>query len=509
MLMSAPEKANNNYAFDLDEQGVKQWLDALPNDEPYKSGEAIYHMVQALNGEIIEPVTKARIFEIITEQEIKIENQLQDAYLKSSLPLGKWEFEIVEMLIWLNYELAKGYADAANQTNGISKKKWTSILIYHALSSLNRAFLILCEVYCKPFEGFWRLSYQLFEKAEQENLLDVAIPRQRQTIEDIFKHILILEMCGTNQYRNRHINMISNTLLKNIKKAKISEAIQPKYMQSYCTFDINSDDPPHRIFHSGYEHGDSIRFITSVVMARKIYADLKRNVTKNQSTSSVKQKILKNVVNTLGMSQQRKSERTKIGLECTGIVGLKQIIKYLRLEKKDQKEQSNAEILLTSVITPFSTENNSRDVGVSFCDVEILNSSPQGRKIICKSNHVQIKNGEIIGIYIDFSKRVELGLICRLENIDNEKFGLGIKMLSLETKLTFIRSASKNDIVIRALFLPGTKSIQKNDCVLFRSKHFKSGDEVILHHGDRRQIGRLGKILHQTGSIIHAAFIPE
>ena len=124
--------------------------------------------------------------------------------------------------------------------------------------------------------------------------------------------------------------------------------------------------------------------------ARRLYNDLKKDYSFINDEDANNRKLLKQVVNTLGMAQRRKNSRIKIGLDCFGILRFKNIVNYLYKEKQGNFDEFQFEEIIDDSSTFPEIENLAEEIEVNSCGIKIMDSCPQGRSILCKSNQIQM-----------------------------------------------------------------------------------------------------------------------
>ncbi len=568
MFKPLPEPVDQEILFPLNETQLRKWLYELPGSDSYLFCKAVFSFLQNFNTLELNPNQKSALMLIVLNQIPVHTEQLENTFIDSSFPLSKQENRHAEIIVWLYFELARGFSQAMDKTEGFGKKRQAASLMYQSFYCLSQAFLYMQEVYADPFPGFWQLCYQLYQKAEQAKLLSIEVNKKNTSIHSVqhyFNLIIVFELTGTNQFRSRHIKRIYDYLSGFIEHAKVTKKIEDKYLKSYCMIDLSSDSGPIRMTKSLEHTETSFRYITPVIIAKKMYRDLRSKRQSDDPKNSIQQKIFLKAINNLGMAQFRKNSRIKKELACTGVIGLNNIISLLKQEgnfdeslknhqdaeqqpeqhppKPDTRVAGQWEVPDLELV-PFGEETahqlretyktkmwhnkkldrlfsayqedasmqpltqpsevpDLEDDEVSIKGFEILDSSPQGHRVLCKSEDVKVKTGDVLGIVPDFTGRIEVGLVCRLNNSYYDGVSLGVKVLSLETKLVKISRRIENHTPILALYLPGTISINKTNCIIFNSSHYKSGDKISIQLEGKTFSAELGKLLNFTSSISH------
>ncbi len=575
MFKPVPRVDDFHLPFEPSAKGLSNWLGDLTVADSYASCRQIFCAVQKINALQLKADLHIALLEKIYAQLSPFTDRVEESFLDSSFPLSEQEQKNSEILVWLYSEIARGFFQSVDHIEGWNKKKNAALVLYRSLHASGKALLHICEVYNKPYPGFWLFCYQVFAKAEQLKILDREITvedSQERTVQEAFNQILTFELCSSNQFRARNIKRIYEFLSTVAKHAKVVSEFEPKYIKSYCKFNLAVDTPPGRITENKMVEDQADRYITTVIVAKKIYQYLRENPAIQGASNSILQNMFLKVVNTLGMAQQRKNARIKKQQHCTGIIGLENLIALLRKDKKplaepvaEQQQSTDKNNPLYFVkdfdpriagqweapeldLVPVGEEDahqmretykrkirHNRKLDKIFSvyqetsdkkriwdypekkterqqipeqeellhNFEILDSSIHGRKISCLSNNAKVKTGDVIGIAADVVGRIELGLICRVDNAYNENISVGVKLLSLQTTLALLRFPGRKEPTAWALFLPATKSIHPVDSIVFNTTKFKSGEIVSIHLDGKDVRCRLGKTLNSTAAINH------
>jgi hypothetical protein len=161
---------------------------------------------------------------------------------------------------------------------------------------------------------------------------------------------------------------------------------------------------------------------------------------------------------------------------------------------------------ITSSDNIWSVTGNSatKDDSVNFGEFVVNNSSINGYSMMLKNGHqVRTNIDELIGFTNNEDERIEIGLIRRINKAPNGGINFGIEIMALEAQALCISKQHKLTETFWALFLPGIKSLNKPDSIMFSSNTFALGDVICLHQGVDKIYCRLNKLLHETADIRH------
>ncbi len=532
--------------FDLTEKNLSIWLEYLPrihNNSPDKILTELRLVLPSLKMQNLEISQYLAFLQKIQDFASLYANQMEASCLDAVFPLSTELSQAVHLLIDFYAGLADAFTAGVREISLFHRKEPVARCIYLALSALGTSFLYSKEVYADPFPGFWQRCYGLYQQAEKMKLLDYRLRldgQHKSTPQEMFALILIFELCSSNQFRSRFIKRIYQHLAIYVQYVKIVAKVEKKYIPSYCRFDITQDQPPKRMSNKTYCPGNNIRFISPVVVAKKMYQNLHESLSGNDRERSIQRRIFIKVINTLGMSQYRKNTRIKTEQYCKAIMGLDALVAYLfhlnpddpipceaTQPQTDSRQQSREFSLVPrekDTFMPreedtlnqlqaeqwFHSSVQSLQVPDTEFDphpIKIEDFSPQGRRILCLSDRCEAKTGAIIGILPDFTGRIEVGLVCRLYAEQGKHPSMGIRMLSMNAKLACL---NKNDLTAWAVLLPATQSLYNKDCIIYNSSFFNSGDLIQLQvaHSDEIRIHLLGRVLNETSAVRHVELQP-
>lgn len=579
MFRPAPKIDDFQLPFEPNAKGFSNWVNELTFADSYASCWKLFCAVQKINALPLKADAQITLLETIVAHSALFADRLEESFLDSGFPLSEQEQKSSEVLVWLYAELSRGFFQTIDHIEGWNRKKHAARALFHAMQALSNALLHISEVYAKPYPGYWLSCYQVFAKAEQLKVLDREVnddSKQARTLQEAFNHLLTFELCGSNQFRPRKIKRIHTFLGSVAKHAKVVSEFDPKYIKSYCKFNLTVDAPPSRITEKNAEPLPADRYITTVVVAKKIYHYLQDNAASQRAPNTIIHNMYLKIINTLGMAQQRKHVRIKKRQPCTGILGFEKLVALLLKEKTantqptavprqladdghalhfiedfdprisgkweapeldlvpigeedahQMRETYKRNIWhseqLDKIFSVYQeTEDNKRiwDFPVKktapavvpeptnlLHNFEILDSSIQGRKVSCLSEHINVKTGDVIGIAADVAGRIELGLICRVDNAGHENTNLGVMLLSLQTKLALMRLPGRKEPTAWALFLPATKSIHPTDSLVFNTTQFRPGDIISMHLDNKDLLCQLGKSINATPAVTHVELI--
>ncbi len=554
---SAPAVTQLKLPFTVSKAKIEAWLHGLPSQEAYSSCAHLLNTLQILNSKELQNQKRLMAMEAIANYLDVFIKPIEKKFIDAEFPLNQEEADHIALTIWTYGELAKGYSLS------VSEKKLSSdenaLAIYSGLRSLGCALLYVSMTYELPYKGYWKLYYHLYHQAQRLNLLEGDVLQNSiflGRIDRIFKQILSFYHCGSNQLQPKEMKTIYQFLNEYGEKALIRTKINQKQATFYTAFDISQDLAPAKLINISKSKPDNIRYFSGINVAKAIEHDIQRQPSGTDILSSVKISLLRKVLKTLSLTQSRKFTRVKESKSEYGVIGFSDSVQFLRKSKnKTSPEETtiteydpriagiwtepNLELLPEGeelvqkmwntlktgvqhdkrINQIFSTRKNIassdniwsvtsqptiQDDSIKLGEFNVRNSSINGYGMSLKNGYqVRTNINELIGFTNNEDDRIEIGLIRRINKTPNGGINFGIELVSLESQVMCISKQHNLKDTFWALFLPGIKSLNKPDSIMFSSDIFALGDVICLHHGINKINCRLNKLLHETADIRH------
>ena len=568
MFKSVPEVNDKSIPFNPNVSELSAWLREKSFAGNWSSCAEVFKAVQCINELELSPKQKFSFLEGINAYIKNFTKQVENSYLESGFPLRPESLAHVELITWIYAEMAKGYfniIDVLDEQADIAlSDERKALVLYRALQSSGLALLHTSEVYLQPYHGFWQLCYQIYTKAEQLGVLDIEIHSndiKSETVNSIFKHILVFELCDTNQFRAKEMRIIYQFLGGFVDYAVIFPALNDgNTNQGVNRFQLNQDAGPVNIENHAATSNEAVRYISAIKIAKKIYNCLQEGSVGKGALKSINEYLFLRVVKTLGKVQKRRHSRVKEERDCPVIIGINNVISYLNTINKENKseiEKSNVNLYkdgrLAGIwktpdldLVPFGDEvglqmelrhrdgvntdvrlskiMNAANKGLNNYGIwdqatierekhnedvesdvfEILDSSTRGYNARCKASNINVRIGEVFAVVAESGARVEVGLIRRISYSANEEVQLGVELIGWEAKAVCVSRPNEDDTAVWAILIPGEETLKEKDSVLFESGNFLPGEFIDLRQGKTKLKCRLKKLLHSTGSVSHA-----
>ena len=554
---SAPTVNQLKLPFTVSKSKIEAWLHNLPGEEAYSSCAQLLNTLQILNSKDLRGQKRFVAMEAIGNYLDVFINPIEKKFIDAGFPLNQEEADHIALIIWTYGELAKGFSLCVSEKQLSSDEN--GLAIYNGLKALANVLLYISMAYESPYKGFWKLYYLLYQQAKQLDLLESDIYQNSillGRIDQVFKQNLCFFHCGSNQLRPKEMKTIYQFLSDYGEKALIRAKITQKQAIYYTAFDVSQDLPPAKLINISKSKPGNIRYFSPINVAKAIDHDIQNQPAGTDIMNSVKITLLHKILKTLSLTQSRKFSRVKEDKSEYGVIGFNDSVQYLRnsesktspdemvvteydpriagiwtepsLEMLPEGEElvqkmwntlktgfehdkkinqiftTRKNIASSDSIWSVTGKSNTQDDSVKFGEFSVNNSSINGYSMMLKNGYqVRTNINELIGFTNNEDDRIEIGLIRRINKTPKGGINFGIELMALESQALCISKQHKLNDTFWALFLPGIKSLNKPDSIMFSSNIFASGDFICLHQGINKIYCRLNKLLHETAEIRH------
>lgn len=563
----APTNTNYILPFALTEKAFNTWLKSLENSLFTENTHQILWAIQRINkSSKLTQQKKSELLIAIYKAIDSFLNPLKATLLNNALPLTQIEQLNINSIVWLYAELANGFTSCLSNKSTLS----STLPLFYGLQSLIIAFTHIQGVHQNTYPNFWKQSYLFFSRANKLETQDLIIEQHNihtNTVNKAFKQLLALYHADLGQFRAREIKNINDTLEKQTSLMLIERKINTKKIQQYSVFDVNSDLPPQHLKQFKKTETSIIYFFSAYQAAIAINKTAVNAAQGSGILKAINRENILQAAKTLSFSQKRSFTRLNSQKEKQGIIGLDNIIKFLRQKSSLQApftkvEKTPREInqfdprssgggwklpdidlvtegyealdvmknnlsdptfinqkALSQQAKKLFTANQKKfgdssiwsetdtEEDLSSIDIEkllITDSSIKGYKIILHTPDIHSRVQTGDIIGIFSTNGLEIGTIRRILQLTNNNIQLGIKLLSLESELAFIALSEHKSIYTWTLFLPGIKALNTPDSLIFNNSQFQTGQYVELHRADTpSHTYHLNKTLNLSSAAVH------
>ena len=554
---TTPTDTHFRIPFELSEDSFNHWLSTLENNTAFEQTHQVLLAIQAINQEKkLSRQQKSLLLEGIYKSMIIFLAPLSTAILNSALPLAKEEQNNSQHIVSIYAELANGFASCISKVSDLASAQ----TIFYGLQSLITAYMHIAEVYQEVYPNFWTQSYRFYGLASKLEIQDLNIEQHdyhSNTVSKAFKHLLALYHCGLEQFRPRDMLTISACVEKHTSSMLLGKKFLVDKTSRYSGFDLKIDKPPSDITRLKQSEKSVIRFFSAYSVALDINKNATHEAPGTGVIKAINRENILQAAKTLSLSQKRKFTRFNEQVEYNGIIGFSHIIEQLRKasslvprptnkkvidqmdprlaggwavpnielvtegyesldaikrnyeqnsllrEEKSKIDQAKKNSASKNIWAKADTKPQN-DTSISLEKFSIVDSSIKGYRIIFDTdiNQSKVQVGDIIGI--NNNNTMEIGIIRRILQLTEHKLQLGIKLLALESEISYISLPNHDSIYAWAIFLPGIKTLNSSDSLIYNDSKFQCGEFINLHRGDTEPVScRLNKLLHLSCAAMH------
>jgi hypothetical protein len=510
--------------FELDDKSLTDWLNSLLSLEHSEAIKNLFYVIETFNKTEI-PIKLQAVFskKIAAYLNILIE-RINTKYADLAFPLSDEEQRVMEWVVWSYLGLAQSFDLMAKK---VKDKKRKANFWYHALNAIAQAFLHSSAVYALPSKGFWHLCFQIYYSAEEAGLLlkSLAEPSlKEETIDKLFKQIVLFSVSDPAQYKAREMKVIFQFLGRYTSQLSIEKKVTDE-KKGVFVFNTAMDRQPAELLHLKTINESYLpRYIATVALAKIIYQEIRAEKSVHGSVKSINQTLFLRMIRSLGMTQKRKYSRIEEDRVIEGIVGFYYLSSYLRTKygeteaeiKSTIKKKAGYELLPnidghTHKMRPIfkeeiekneqiknifrvslesspeldvwdtSSNNNALIENVKGNEFSIFNSSANGYSLCWESHEDRARLGEVFGIISADSKRVEIAIIKRINQITKNTVRLSVELLGPESYPVYITRPSDEKSGRWAIFLPSEKALNKVESLVFKTGEYDVGEFINLH----------------------------
>jgi hypothetical protein len=413
-------------------------------------------------------------------------------------------------------------------------------------------------LYDQPYDGFWRLSYRIYRRAELLNILDTAIRVEtagNDCIHNSFKNLLVFYLSDTGLLTQREMKALFNLFNHREVPVKIYTELKEDKADLFFGIKLQDDLPPLPIRRMGPREGE-LRYVTTIKAARLACQYLKGKNAKQDSLEAGNYSLFLKIGKVLGMQTSRQYSRVTEKRSCPGLVGVNKVLRFLMQqnssalaaamqilppnlshvssgwgipelslvpqgEEEDHRRQDNLNVSALgdeNLLKLFADAAGNANLpgqgskkqglpekdGALFEKIEIVDSSVKDYSILLKKPKAPVKVGELFGILNSADDRLELGLVRRITNGGKNAAELVVELISLQAGIGCIWRPKKMHEAQLVLLLPGTAALQQKDSIIYPTHAIAVGETIVILQGEKKVLRLVNKLLHTTSVFSHA-----
>ncbi len=560
-FLAVPTRPLSDRQVDWEPQSLSEWLQQLSGSALDKTCEKICVALQHLNRAPLDGALLKQLLDEFATYLKLYETRIDSLYLESPAMLPEYEQHCVEWLVWSYLSLSDGFFRAAE---ALPEKGAKALCLYRCLWALSRAYLHVAGVYCSPPDDFWKLLNRGYAAAEQQALSDMPLADDQQqavSVGQLYKLVLIFELCDLRQYRPREMRKVFEFLSRFSHGLELRSGLDERDDKGLYVINLREDMPPLRLSKRPELKGhSSSRYFAPSPLAKNIFQALQQDRSTGGALATINKSLLTRVIKTLGQAQFRRFQRNADERRFRGIIGFANIRDYLHKEpekpaakkppvprpgKPYEYDTSKFEIVAEGDEVVFQLGDNVRkkfgnneridkiiaasgglsgeinvwdtkEFGKRATDIDInefvvLNSSAKGYGVAVNSHQARVKVGELFAIVEGApTAGLELAIIRHIRRLFGDQLYLGVELIGIAKELVIMQGAGNREKLTNTIFLPAIKALGQPDSVIYSSPEFNAGEFVTVKRGKQEVRCRLNKLLNSTSSLTHAElFYPK
>ena len=431
--------------------GLEEWVSALPMVHIGGTVKQIYQALLELNELKTLPHTRMQMLEVVRPAAHHLLSTLSRSYLNhnSTADNIQHQIQISDLAQALQHELSTGYkmvfAETLTQQQQMTVSSFNDLLgqsIHRAMTEIGLSILRACQLYTTTTEGVWQELYLLFRYAQRFKLLkqQTSDPekyfKQRSSIEEAFKQVLLLACAKPNQLRPIELDRIYKTLELWSDGSKL---IPSAHKAALFVLNSQHNQPPiYKQNLKGELSKQHIGLFTEQ-LAHYIYQHLKAKQQHQDSNlpiqipNTLSVTLLKHLIFCWSKPSKRNSDRTPTNGIVTICFGFENI--YQHLEKGIGK------------IEQYPVD-----------EAQLINASVGGYCIQSYDQNVfSVETSALIGIQ-ETDKIWRLGIVRWIKNSDDfYESQLGIQTLAEQVtccQIRILENADYNEASVSVFFIP-------------------------------------------------------
>lgn len=494
-------------------QKIQQALVDLKTENPVDLALHIHDELETLNRQKISPNLRLQALDSYRPVLISIARTLAEDYIHSTLPFqdkAKAAAAATESL-WL--ELGYGYKlaliDLQNQLIKLGTDKSSAHAIHHAIHAISEHAIVLYQTYLTPPSDIWSDLHQLYFCAVQLGIQNIEIETEKSeapasapvlaTIENAYKHALLMSLAEPQQLMQQEIKLISAYLTHHIKHALISAVVPLENPSGAFIISLDSDNQPVPYNkQKSAPNPDSDILLQTIDLVFVIHQDLKdlqnRQLPKNGSIPANANhndyiELLTHLIKNWGISPKRIFNRSPKNGDIELVTGIAAI------HRVSNTVSPTSDIASNQRIAELNTLNITQTMPSRW---KILNISATGISI--RRHHTAEKNisvGALIGIKAKNDPHWSVGFVRWANCGIRDRLDIGVQLIAPQAHGAIARiQHHNNDELI--LLLPEISAVKQAATIIAPRGTYDPARQLTITYNNSTKQVILTKLIERT-----------
>lgn len=486
---------NPIYIAETRPQKIEQLIAELEDNNPEALALHLHEELETLNRQKVSPGLRLQALESYRPFLMNAAQSLAEAYIHSTLPLQEKAKSIAAISESLWLELGYGYKlvliDLQNQLIKLGTDKSSALAIHRAIHAISEYALVRYQTYVIPPSHIWSDLHQLYFCAVQLGMHNSDIEPEKNnigdalltTIEDAYKHALLMSLAEPQQLTQLDIKLIDEYLTHHIKHTFISAVIPLENSTGAFIISLDSDSPPVPYSKQKNEPNPlSDVLLQTIDLIFAIHQDLKalqnHQLPKNNSIPAGANRnnyieLLTHLIKNWGISPKRIFNRSLKNGDIELVTGI-------------------------SALHRICNNKNNPDTTQTTSHWKILNISPTGMAI--RRHHTAEKNisvGALIGIKTNSDARWDIGFVRWANCGTRDRLDIGVQLIATEASSAIARTedGAQNEQV---LMLPEIIAAKQAATIIAPIGTYKPARQLSINFNSKTMQVMLTKLVEHT-----------
>lgn len=348
-------------SFLLNPRAVKDWTEDLPVANVGETARQVYKTLANFNRMQIPTLIRAEVIEMFREPVRYINTNITKHYINVGFPLSPKARKAALLATELCNEIAISYKILfLEQVLGDEhsfNQKLVIVAAQRALQYMKQRMFHALLVYRDYQQGLWREAHYLYAWASQNHVHQIDVKENSkfvwkrksvQSIEDVYKDMLLIATTGPYRLTQSHLRRIHDKLPEWGKLTKIG-LVSELDNRASGVFYLNlwSDEPPQKTISPAQVNDSRFRAFDLNGILTEAHHEYEETEWESPAHldhdhQHLSRSLLKLLIRGWNKSLERKFARNSLQHEVDAIVGLSNLLRLLEKNVKEAAEEESS-----------------------------------------------------------------------------------------------------------------------------------------------------------------------
>ncbi|PKO51853.1 MAG: hypothetical protein CVU27_05245 [Betaproteobacteria bacterium HGW-Betaproteobacteria-20] len=490
-------------------QKISQLLEILHSKNPLDIAAHLHGELEILNRQKVSPSNRLQALDAYRPLLGLTAHALAEDYSYTTLPLhdkAKLAATAAESL-W--QELGYGYklvlVDLQNQLIKLGTDKSSAQAIQRAMHAVSEHALVYYQTYFSTPEHIWSDLHQLYFCAVQLGIQNIKIEiekaatgsmaGQTTTIENTYKHALLMSLADPQHLTQKNIRLAAEYLAFHVDNANIS-VISPLELTTSCfAINLSSNKPPvpysKQVVPPNPDTDILLQTLDLVISIHQDLISLQNNQRPKDGGIPADANfneyidLLTYLIKHWGVTQKRIFNRTKTNGDIELVSGIPAIHHIFNSHAKNLTQTNNIEQESISLTPPPSLWHiiNMSAIGMS------VRRHPTAKK--------NIRVGGLIGFKLINEETWSLGLVRWASCGNKDRLDIGIQIIAPNAQSALAR-ISNNQHDEMALLLPEIVAAKQPATIISRVGTYQPARQLSITYNNNTRLILLTRLVERS-----------